>query len=129
MRTAKSKMNDVLVILPGITGSVLKRGDIPVWAPAPAMLISYIRSLGHAVEWLRLKDDDPDYDDGIVATGLVPYTIVPRLCRFDGYSGLRQQLFEHFDLTEGNAAIDGRPANYFEFPYDWRRDNRSIAKR
>ena len=129
MASRRWTMNDLLVILPGITGSVLKRRGVAVWAPAPTMLVSYIRSLGNAIEWLRLKRDDADLDDGIEATDLVPYTLVPGLYRFDGYTGLKAHLFEHFDLVEGDATNDGRPSNYFEFPYDWRRDNRVSAQR
>lgn len=126
----KRIMKDLVVILPGITGSVLVKGNIPIWAPAPRMFVSYIMSLGKSIEDLLLKNDDPEYDDGVRATGLVPYTIVPGLARFDGYTGLTKKLFEEFKFEKGNAiAPDAAPANYFEFPYDWRRSNRHSAKR
>lgn len=126
----KWRMEDVLVVLPGITGSVLEKADgTPVWAPAPRLLLQCLRTLGASLLSLRIDHQDPDYDDGVRATGLVPYSLVPGLAAFDGYSGLRRHLFSHFDLTAGDARGGGPPANYFEFPYDWRRDNRHSAAR
>jgi pimeloyl-ACP methyl ester carboxylesterase len=127
----RKKMRDVLVILPGITGSVLeKRDGTKIWAPFSKTIVSYISSLGSSVELLSFKYDDPEYDDGIYATGLMPYTLVPRLARFDGYTGLTSLLKGRFTLTIGDANKEvGPPANYFEFPYDWRRDNRVSAQR
>jgi len=131
MVQAKWNMKDLLVILPGITGSVLvKKGFGPIWAPAPQMISSCLFSLGHAAEHLALKDHDPSYDDGVEATELVPFTLVPGLARFDGYTGLKKALFDGFRLTVGrHDQPDGAAANYFEFPYDWRRDNRATAAR
>lgn len=124
-------MRDLLVILPGITGSVLSKKDgQKIWAPASQTIISYVGSLGRSLELLRYENDDPEYDDGVYATGLVPYTLVPGLARFDGYTGLTSLLKQSFALTVGDANLkDGPPANYFEFPYDWRRDNRVSARR
>jgi hypothetical protein len=124
------KMNDLVVILPGITGSVLEKNGKEFWAPAPAAVLTYIRSLCESVEWLKFEHDDQEYDDGVRATRLVPYTLIPGLARFDGYTGLKQNLFSQFDLIPGDSnRSDGPPANYIEFPYDWRRDNRVSAKR
>lgn len=39
------RMNDLLVILPGITGSVLEKDRQEIWAPAPTQILNYIRSL------------------------------------------------------------------------------------
>ena len=118
----KWRMNDVLVILPGITGSVLKKENTPIWAPAPKALMHYFLSLGRSIEWLCFEHDDPEYDDGVRATDLIPFTLVPGLARFDGYTGLKRHLFDGFNLTVGHAdQIEGPAANYFEFPYDWRR--------
>ena len=103
----------------------------------PQSIIGYIESLfDPAGPWslddLRVVDDDPEADDlgdGIQASGLVPYTLVPGLDCFDGYTGLTSQLRNTFDLRVGDVASEGPPANYFEFPYDWRRDNRASARR
>jgi pimeloyl-ACP methyl ester carboxylesterase len=129
MSPEKLRMNDLVVILPGITGSVLTRNGTPIWAPAPTTLLNWVRSHGHSLRWLRIeREDDPDYDDGVEATALVPYTFAPGLYRFDGYTGMTRHLSGHFQLVMGNARItDGPPANYFEFPYDWRKDNAIAA--
>src|SRR5215831_18369368 len=69
--------------------------------------------------------DDPaldDLGDGITATNLMPDThIIPGLWKIDGYGELTKSVRDSFDVTEGQ--------NYFEFPYDWRRDNRAAARR
>ena len=123
-------MRDVLVVLPGIGGSALARNGREIWGPAPGALLAYVRSLGRTLDSLVLQRDDPDDDGGVEATRLVPYTFLPGLSRFDGYSGLKAHLFDRFYLTPGNPRVsDGSPANYFEFPYDWRRDNARAAAR
>jgi hypothetical protein len=45
---------------------------------------------------------------------------VPGLWKIDGYGKIRDTIAERFDVTAGK--------NYFEFAYDWRRDNRIAAK-
>src|SRR5512132_3373558 len=47
--------------------------------------------------------------------------LIPYLWKIDGYTGLTKM------LTDGFVIKPGR--NYFEFAYDWRRDNRLAAKR
>ena len=134
----KLAMNDMLVLLPGITGSILKKNGNTIWGPVPQSIVGYIESLfgpsgGWSFDDLRVVDDDPmvdDLGDGIQATGLVPYTLIPGLDCFDGYTGLTEQVYDTFNLTRGDATReDGPAANYFEFPYDWRRDNRASAHR
>jgi hypothetical protein len=134
----KRAMDDMLVLLPGITGSILQKNGNTIWGPVPQSIIGYIESLfspsgGWSFDDLRVVDDDPTVDDlrdGIQATALVPYTLIPGLDCFDGYTGLTRQLYGTFDLTRGDATGEGGPpANYFEFPYDWRRDNRVSARR
>ncbi|MGE7387215.1 esterase/lipase family protein [Streptomyces sp. NPDC004126] len=126
------RFDDLIVVLPGIGGSTLHRGDVPVWDPPPA-LGGALRRSGRALEALagdpRLLDD-PDHDDGIVASGLIglPVTI-PGLAKLNQYRRLRRALRARFDLVPGDCAVDGPPANHFEFAYDWRRDNRVSALR
>ncbi|MFD3552057.1 esterase/lipase family protein [Streptomyces goshikiensis] len=129
---ARLRFDDLIVVLPGIGGSTLHRGDTPVWKP-PLALGGALRPFGHALEQLagdhRLLDD-PAYDDGIVASGLIGASVtIPGLAKLNQYRRLRRRLLGHFDLVPGDSAVDGPPANYFEFPYDWRRDNRVSAER
>ncbi|MEV6388161.1 lipase/acyltransferase domain-containing protein [Nocardia xishanensis] len=116
-------MRDVVVLIPGIGGSVLARDGKELWAPTPGAVLRGVLSLGRSIKLLRLDGDDPAADDvdGVVATRVVPdLHIVPGLeWKIDGYTRCRQQLVERFGAVAGE--------NYFEFPYDWRRDNRVAA--
>lgn len=139
-------MRDLIVVLPGIMGSVLQRDGSDVWNPGLGMA----RHLLHRRRWvdgLTLKGNDdpanPGFIDGIVPTGLARSTaVVPGLVEIEGYSELHEALGSAFgsDLIEGNALspterVDGKdPAtfgvpNYFRFAYDWRRDLRASALR
>ncbi len=61
-----------------------------------------------------------DLGDGIKATSLIQDThFVPGLVKIDGYTAIARRIQDEFDVTPGT--------NYFEFPYDWRRDNRVAA--
>ncbi len=112
---------DVVVLLPGITGSVLtNKAGKDVWAPSGGAVWRVIKSFGKTVTGLELASDDED--DGIVASRLVPdVTIVPGLVKIDGYGRIRDYLVEQLGVVEGE--------NFFPFPYDWRRDNRLAAER
>jgi pimeloyl-ACP methyl ester carboxylesterase len=116
---------DVVVLLPGITGSVLQRDGHDIWAPRPGALLRGLASFGQSVKKLELNavDDDwhaPDLGDGVVATRLTPDVhLLPGFWKIDGYTGIEDFLLRNFELTAGE--------NYFPFPYDWRRDNRAAA--
>ncbi|WP_418960544.1 lipase family alpha/beta hydrolase [Streptomyces tritici] len=118
-------MTDVVVLLPGITGSVLTKDGKDVWAPSLGAVLGALTSLGRSLDALELEDDDwraDDLGDGIVAERLVPdLHTLPGLWKIDGYSRIETFLTSRFDLKEGE--------NYFPFPYDWRRDNRAAARR
>jgi pimeloyl-ACP methyl ester carboxylesterase len=88
---------------------------------------------GSLVERLRLEGDDPQLDvlpDGVRAVDLVQDVhLIPGLWKIDGYSGFRAMVTDAFKVEVGTIrADDQRVANYFEFPYDWRRDNRVAAR-
>ncbi|MFD4181495.1 hypothetical protein [Rhodococcus sp. NPDC058514] len=75
---------------------------------------------------LQLDGDDADVDDlgdGVVATRLVPdFHLVPGLdWKIDGYTKFRRALIDRVGVVPGE--------NYFELPYDWRRDNRVAARK
>ncbi len=116
---------DMIVLLPGIVGSVLAKDGKDVWALSGAAALKSLVSLGGSIKDLGLQGDDPDADDlgdGITAPRLMPDThLVPGLWKIDGYTKVAAKLKEQFDLTPG--------VNFFEFPYDWRRDNRASARR
>jgi len=112
---------DVVILLPGITGSVLvdKRGH-ELWAPSAEVVWRAITTLGRSVEGLELPADGSD--DGVAASRLVPdVSIIPGLIKIDGYSKVSNYLVSRLGLVEGQ--------NFFPFPYDWRLDNRVNAER
>jgi pimeloyl-ACP methyl ester carboxylesterase len=118
-------MGDVVVMLPGITGSVLTKDGKDVWAPTAGAVVGALLSLGKNVKSLALKEDPPDVDDlgdGVVATRVMPdIHLIPGLWKIDGYSKLKSYVTKTFDVRLGE--------NLFEFPYDWRRDNRVSARK
>jgi pimeloyl-ACP methyl ester carboxylesterase len=129
---AKSRIRDVVVLLPGITGSVLQKNGVDVWAISGKAIAKALFSLGRSLQELQLNGDDPDIDDlgdGIRATRLMPDAhLVPGLVKIDGYSSVTQLITERFNVVQGSPDED-KPANFFEFPYDWRRDNRVAARK
>ena len=121
----RKQMGDVIVMLPGITGSVLQKNGKDVWAPTGGAVINALLSLGKDIKSLALKEDPPDVDDlgdGVVATRVMPdIHLIPGLWKIDGYSKLKSYVLKTFDVKLGE--------NLFEFAYDWRRDNRVSARK
>lgn len=112
---------DLVILLPGITGSVLANAKgKEVWSPSAGAVWRAISSFGNSIEDLELASDE--VDDGVTAPRLVPdVTIVPGLVKIDGYTRIKNYLIQQLGL------VDGR--NFHAFPYDWRRDNRVVARR
>lgn len=138
-------MQDLIVVIPGIMGSVLQRGDDVLWNPGPGMA-GKLLARRQWIESLVLPDGDdlanPLPPDGVTPVALAAcHTIVPGLFSIDGYSQLHSTVVEGIqDIVEGDPLdpeqrADGRdPAragvpNYYRFAYDWRRDLRSASLR
>jgi hypothetical protein len=118
-------LNDMVVLLPGITGSVLQKDGKDVWAISGQAAWRWLRSLGDSLQELRLAGQDPG---GIVAVRVMPDAhVVPGLVKIDGYSATAKLVADTFDVVPGSI-WDTRPANFIEFPYDWRLDNRINAQ-
>jgi phosphoglycolate phosphatase-like HAD superfamily hydrolase len=121
----KLPVRDVVVLLPGILGSVLQRDRRDVWALSKGAIWRGLVTLGDNVKDLRLDRDDPtapDLGDGVEATRLMPDAhLIPGFWKIDGYTKIKDVLFMRFEFEEG--------VNWFDFPYDWRRDNRAAAHR
>lgn len=116
---------DVVVVIPGIGGSALARDGNEIWSPTAGAALRAVLSMGRSIDLLRLEDNDSDADelgDGISATRLLPdLHVIPGLdWKIDGYDRLRERLIARLELEPGR--------NYFELPYDWRRDNRVAAR-
>jgi len=120
----RKPLSDVVILLPGIMGSVLRKDNRDVWALSGGAILNGLRSLGGSVRDLTLKNDSPDEEDlgdGITADRIFPDThLIPGLWKIDGYSKISKSITETFDAQPGR--------NFFEFPYDWRRDNRAAAR-
>lgn len=122
---SKQPMKDVVVVLPGILGSALEKDGKTIWDMSPGAAIRALFTLGGSVKDLTLDGDDhsvEDLGDGVRATRLVPdLHLIPGLWKIDGYGAITRRLLDQFDLVSGE--------NYFEFAYDWRRDNRVAARK
>ena len=60
---AKVRMRDIVVLLPGITGSVLQKDGKDVWAISGQAVWKALTSLGSSLQQLMLGEDDPEIDD------------------------------------------------------------------
>src|SRR5919106_4535250 len=122
---ARRAMRDVIVLLPGITGSVLQKDGKDVWAFSGGAIVRALLSLGGSIKDLALTDDPPDEDDlgdGVTADRVMPdIDLIPGFWKIDGYGKVATAIEEAFDVRRGE--------NFFEFPYDWRRDNRAAARK
>lgn len=129
---AKKRLTDMVVVLPGITGSVLQKDGRDLWAISGQAAWRALRSLGGDLQDLLLEGDDPltpEAGDGITAVRIMPDAhLVPGLAKVDGYSETVRTITDNFQVVAGTLE-DNRPANFYEFPYDWRRDNRVHAIR
>jgi len=132
----KEYLRDIVVLLPGIQGSVLQRDGKDIWPPVTAQAgpqnIKSIINWGSAYRELLLTEDNPDMDDlgdGIQASRLVSnFHLGPGWAKiYDGYTDIVRLITDTFEVKRGNIQ-DKHPANFFEFPYDWRRDNRVAAR-
>ena len=128
---AKARMRDIVILLPGITGSVLRKDGKDLWAISGQIAWKTLTRAGSSLQQLILEEDDPEADelgDGIKATQLMRDAhLVPGLVKIDGYSRLSRLITDNFAVIHGSTEGDN-PANFFEFPYDWRRDNRVAAR-
>lgn len=123
---ARDPMPDVVVLLPGITGSRLSKDGKVVWGFSAGSIAHALLTLGGSLrKSLTLEADPPDRDDlgdGVVADALLPdLHLLPGLWKIDGYSKVADTIQARFEVTEGQ--------NFFAFPYDWRRDNRVSARK
>jgi pimeloyl-ACP methyl ester carboxylesterase len=122
---SKIRMRDMIVVLPGIMGSVLEKDGHEIWGLSFRALWNAFPRPQATIDKLKLGNDDPikdDLGDGITTTGLMPDAhLIPFFWKIDGYAAIAHMIKNYFDVRPGT--------NYFEFPYDWRRDNRYTARR
>lgn len=115
----------VVILLPGISGSVLSRDGKDCWGTGAGALARAIGTFGTSFKELELPPDaltNENFDDGFVASDLVQdLHILPGLWKIDGYTKAANYMIKELGLLRGK--------NFIEFPYDWRLDNRRAAKR
>ena len=128
----KAEMNDMIVVLPGIMGSVLEKKGRVVWDASVAAFWAAATSFGGSIQDLRLQRHDHPGEaapDGVVATRIVEdLTVVPYFWKIDGYTRLMEALEDTFELNEVGLD-DDQAGNLVRFPYDWRRDVRVTSVR
>ena len=131
---AKQPMGDVVVLLPGILGSVLQRDGKDVWAMSAGAAFRALFSFGGSIKKLELDGDDPDVDDlgdGVTAPRILPdLHIVPGLWKIDGYgdnlvtalNGVSAELTTA-ELSEMNRLIGIDGDDPEQVAADWISDN------
>src|SRR5688572_18686531 len=112
-------MKDVVIVLPGILGSVLKKHGQPIWEPSAGAVARALQRDALA-QSLTLAGDDhtrDDIGDGVVATAIMPdVRIIPGFWKIEGYSDFITYLKRAFALTEGDPSAPAPDANLFPFP-------------
>lgn len=125
-------MRDMIIVLPGIMGSILQKHGRDIWAPSLSAAARLLQSEKLVRDLILPANDDPDLnelDDGIRAVALMPNLhMIPGFWKIDGYSDTLDFLLDSFELEQGSIFNPDPLANLFPFPYDWRRDNRVIAR-
>ena len=107
-------MQDVIVLIPGITGSSLKRGDHVLWGFSPSVLATALLTSSKFAQALAPEPGD-------VADAVIPdLTLLPGFWKIDGYTKVADAIHRDFSVQDGK--------NFFTFPYDWRLDNRLAAR-
>src|SRR5262249_18469333 len=122
-------MRDVIVVVPGILGSVLVRDGREVWGATGKSVIDNLVTFGRALKDLKLEPGigHGDPKDGVSSPRVLPRLhMIPTFWKADGYGMLLERLSLRFTLT--TATVD-QPGNLVAFPYDWRLSNQLNAQR
>lgn len=131
---SKAPMKDMIIILPGITGSVLQKDGEDLWATSGQAIWQFLTRSPQTIANLKLIHDDPEAEnlgDGIRPTAVMQDAhLIPGFWKIDGYTQTARLITDNFDVTEGDIHNDpdDKAANFYAFPYDWRRDNRANAR-
>ncbi len=116
---------DLVVVLPGIMGSTLRKDDQLVWAPSAGAALRAVFTLGRSLRQLELPAGigDAHPADGVEPGDLMPdLHVIPGLWTpIKGYTGLLRRL----DSLRRQAKIGA----VLPVAYDWRLSNRYNAER
>lgn len=111
--------HDLIVLLPGIMGSALKKDGKMLWDLSAGAGLRALLSGGGSIKELT-PTSDSSTGDGVTATHLLANAhMIPYLWKIDGYSGFAKYVQDVFNSVPGE--------DFVEFPYDWRLDNRHSA--
>src|SRR4051812_45965400 len=100
---AKKRLRDIIIVLPGITGSVLESTEGPIWDVGIGAGWRALRSGGGSLEALMLKKPEAT-QDAIRATRLMKGPrVVPGLSKLDGYGTLTRAISARFEVVPGIA--------------------------
>jgi pimeloyl-ACP methyl ester carboxylesterase len=122
-------MRDVIVLIPGILGSVLVKDGREVWGASSQSVIGNLVTFGRMLKGLKLEPGigHGDPKDGVSVPRILPRLyMIPTFWKSDGYGKLTERLSRTLNLT---PAVDDQPGNLIEFPYDWRLSNQLNAQR
>ncbi|HWY90873.1 MAG TPA: hypothetical protein VNY31_09405 [Solirubrobacteraceae bacterium] len=118
---------DVVVVLPGIMGSTLRRNGRLVWAPSAGAALRAIATFGQSLKRLQLPADIGDEHPG---DGVEPVALMPDLHALPGiwspvrgYDVLLRRL-RSLGFSEAGSHLGAAPGNLLTIPYDWRLSNR-----
>ncbi len=103
MSPDRQPMSDMVVVIPGILGSVLELDGKEVWGLSGAAIVGNLLSLRRNIQRLKLPEGigDEDPGDGVKATKLMPdLHLLPGFWTIDGYGHLLEYLHAKFTLTE-----------------------------
>lgn len=111
--------NDLLVVVPGILGSVLTVDGRVVWDFSARSLRGTLKALVAGTLALEGDGEGPP-GDGVTPQSLAADThLIPGLWSIDRYTGLLDSLAATFGRSPGHGIVP--------FPYDWRLSNRYNA--
>src|SRR3954451_4628907 len=123
--TAGAPWRDVVVIVPGITGSQLAVDAKPVWALGGKSIALGLVSLGKRLDKLRLADGEGYAEDPHVTAPalMTDLHVIPGLWSpIKGYDRLATFFAERCGATP-------EAGNLLAFAYDWRLSNEVAAQR
>ena len=116
--------DDLIVVVPGITGSALRRDDRVIWDLSVAAVTHGLARTAQVLEAMRLPeglaDADPDSAHRLDPVGLIQgWHLWPGFWAGAGYGRLLHRL----------RGLHGDPGRVVAFAYDWRLSNRATARR
>ncbi|BBX47687.1 hypothetical protein GCM10009641_18850 [Mycobacterium cookii] len=123
--------NDLIVVIPGITGSTLRFDGTEIWSSKPTTVLATLATFGKHIRKLKLPNDIGDRapEDGVEAAELIStLRFIPGLWTpIHGYD----KLVERLRATRVRASAGLQEFNDLNpvlFPYDWRLSNRHNAR-